>query len=117
MRITHLAARDVFSFAELDLPVAEGLTVVTGPNGAGKSSLGRLLRLSRAALRAVARGDTTDLTREYGRAGRFGAGLFRVAVGLDFDEPGEQEVIEQWTRAAVVSALAGAHQENATTLD
>ena len=46
MRITRLQLRHVRRHADLDLPLAPGLTVVRGPNESGKSTIQRALELA-----------------------------------------------------------------------
>ena len=45
MRITRLQLRDVKRYAELDIDLAPGLTVVRGPNEAGKTTIQRAVEL------------------------------------------------------------------------
>ena len=46
MRITRLQLRNVRRHADLDLPLAPGLTVIRGPNESGKSTIQRALELA-----------------------------------------------------------------------
>ncbi len=46
MRITRLHLRNVRRHADLDLPLAPGLTVIRGPNESGKSTIQRALELA-----------------------------------------------------------------------
>lgn len=39
MRLTHLSLRDFRSYAEVELPLAAGVTALVGPNGQGKTNL------------------------------------------------------------------------------
>lgn len=105
MKMTTLRARDVLSFAALELTLNEGLTVITGPNGSGKTSLGRLISVMREAVRACAHNDWSNLTTEYEQAGRYGASEWEVRVGLLFDRPDEQELLDDWVHSSLVSAL------------
>lgn len=108
VRITRLGAVDFLSYERLDLPLDCGLTVVTGPNGAGKTGLGRLLRLAKAAVAAAATGDWTPVARDYTQAGRYDAQAYTVRVGAALDDPDDTALVEDWARAAIVTALTGA---------
>jgi len=117
VRITRLAAHDFLSYERLDLPLDPGLTVVTGPNGAGKTGLSRLLRLAKSGVAAAATGDWTPIARDYTQAGRYGAQAYTVRVGAALDDPADTALVEDLARAAVVTALTGAHAEQAAGFD
>ena len=83
MRVTKLALEDVRSYADVELPLARGITAFIGPNGAGKTNLLEAIHLA-------ARGDSprahddTELVR-------WGANTGRVRVEIARAE-GERRV-------------------------
>ncbi|MCM1950946.1 hypothetical protein NC315_37135 [Streptomyces sp. G2] len=104
MKISRIAAQGFMSFARIDLELNEGVTVVTGPNAAGKSNLGRIIDVARLAVASHAgsqRGNRLDV---YERAPRHGARRFRLVVGIELDQPWEQELIATFVRAAYASS-------------
>ncbi|MGY3520845.1 TOPRIM nucleotidyl transferase/hydrolase domain-containing protein [Micromonospora sp. PTRAS2] len=113
MRLSHIAAVDLLSFAELSLDVPDGLSVIVGSNGSGKTNLGRLVRLAGAAVRAAASGDFATLEQEWSLAGRYGSPRFEARVEITFDREGELALIEDWARAAFLTAF---QLQNAQTL-
>lgn len=105
MKVTRLFADDFLSYSHLDLKVPDGVVVVTGPNGSGKSNLLRCLDLASAAVSRAANGAEADRLERYAGAGRGGASVFRVGVGVDLDRGWEREVLAAYVRVAIVSAL------------
>jgi energy-coupling factor transporter ATP-binding protein EcfA2 len=117
MRLSSVSAVDLLSFRELELDLPDGLLVVVGPNGSGKTNLGRLIRLATAAVEAAASGDFRALDRAWALAGRYGSSSFEVRVGLVFEEADELSIIEDWARAALLSAFQIQNVEGVATLD
>jgi ABC-type multidrug transport system ATPase subunit len=105
MYVKEITARNIFSFAELDLKLNPCLTVVTGPNGSGKTNLARLFDLVVRAVRNAS-GNQAALSRRYNQAGYFGSQRFTAAIGIVFDQPDELTLIEEWGKAAVLTLLA-----------
>ncbi|MET9615379.1 AAA family ATPase [Kitasatospora indigofera] len=107
MKIHSIAARDFLSFASLDLPLKAGTTIVTGPNGAGKSNLGAAVALPLAVLEYGLRGpaEDPDPMVVYEQAGRDGADAYSVSLGIELDQPWEQELARLFVEA-VVNATA-----------
>ena len=68
MRIRRLRIRDIKRHAELDVQLAEGLTVIRGPNEAGKSTIQRALELA-LFRRATSAGQEMDGVRRWGASG------------------------------------------------
>lgn len=112
MRITALVARDLLSYQAVDLDLEPRLTVVTGPNGSGKSNLGRVMDLVRMGVQACATSSWTKLTSEYTLAGRFGSDAFEARLGIHFDSPNDLDLIEDWARSALLTALAAPSADN-----
>ena len=67
MRITRLQLRNVRRHADLDLPLAPGLTVIRGPNESGKSTIQRALELALTRRVTSGSGDL-DGMRSWGSA-------------------------------------------------
>jgi energy-coupling factor transporter ATP-binding protein EcfA2 len=117
MRVSSVAGTNLLSFAQLNLSLPDGLSVIVGPNGSGKTNLGRLVRLAVAALHAVATNDFDALEREWGLAGRFGSSRFEARVGLVFDSDRELSIIEDWGHAALLAAFQLQDAQNVAWLD
>ena len=98
MRITRVRIRDFRVHRDLDLELAQGLTVVRGPNEAGKSTLQRALEVG-LFRRVTAGGLEIDTLRSWG-AGEDG----RPAVQLDF----VQEDLEGTRVGSVLKDFRGA---------
>jgi hypothetical protein len=92
--------------AELNL--GPGLTVVTGPNAAGKSNIGRCLDVARAVLAAHDDPETERLDL-YQDAGYESATEFTIKLGIDLDQPWEQDLIRTYIRACYV--MSGANND------
>jgi hypothetical protein len=105
MRITSIEAKDILSFAQLELDVPDGLSVIVGPNGSGKTNVGRIVRFAAAAVRAAAVGDFAAVDQEWGLAGRYGSPQFEVKVGLTFCADHELQIIDDWARSALLTAF------------
>ena len=118
MKLTRIAVRNLLSFADEDLVLDRGLTVVVGPNGAGKSNLARLVGLAGMALewledrsggryqpsrQPFAEGALVD----YAAARHRGSApdeLSRLVLGVEF-RSAEMEDLACFVRAAVVSSV------------
>ncbi|WP_433203911.1 TOPRIM nucleotidyl transferase/hydrolase domain-containing protein [Dactylosporangium sp. CS-047395] len=96
---------ELLSFANLDLELREGLSVIVGPNGSGKTNLGRVVRMTVEAVRAAANGDFATFDQDWSLAGRYGSPRFEARLGLVLDHDDEGAVIEDWAHAAVLSAF------------
>src|SRR5687768_14424636 len=83
MRVTQLTLRDFRTYADADVRLAPGLTVVSGRNGAGKTNLLEALYFA-----CTGRSCRTTSERE---CVRFGAELTRLVLRCE-DEDGEHEV-------------------------
>jgi hypothetical protein len=107
--LRRIEAEEFLSFGQrIAFDVDPGLTVVTGPNGAGKSNLGRCLELGRAVIGQAGNDPARDRLELYAAAGYQGASSFTVALGLDLDQPWEQDLV----RAFVCAAFAGGSSPN-----
>ena len=84
--------------AQLDL--GPGLTVVTGPNGAGKSNIGRCLDVARAVLAAHDDPESERLEL-YQDAGYEDDPEFTIKLGIDLDQPWEQDLVRTYVRACL----------------
>lgn len=78
MRPLRIWARNLRTWADLDLEVPKGVVAIVGPNGAGKSSLVNTIDLALFA-------DRGELNRCLTR----GAGEEEVEVGIEFEHRGE----------------------------
>ena len=86
MRITRLQLRNVRRHADLDLPLAPGLTVIRGPNESGKSTIQRALELALTRRVTSGSGDLDGLRS-------WGAGEEdRPWVRLEFEQEDEDGV-------------------------
>ncbi|MCW3064298.1 MAG: replication and repair protein RecF, partial [Solirubrobacterales bacterium] len=83
MRVTRVTLRDFRVYEDADVPLGDGLTVVTGANGAGKTNLLEALYFG-----CTGRSFRTANERE---VVRFGADVARVEV-LGVDETGEHRL-------------------------
>jgi hypothetical protein len=88
------------------LNLGPGLTVVTGPNGAGKSNIGRCLDIARAVLAAHDDPESERLDL-YHDAGYEGASEFTVMLGIDLDQPWEQDLVRTYVRSTYVASKSG----------
>ncbi len=75
MRVSTLALQDFRSYAQVELPLAAGVTAFVGPNGGGKTNLLEAIHL-------VARGDSPR-ARDDTEMVRWGASTARVRTEVD----------------------------------
>ncbi|OPG08330.1 hypothetical protein B1R27_10035 [Streptomyces sp. GKU 895] len=95
------------SFGELDMELSDGSVVITGPNSAGKSNIGRVVDVARSVIAAHSGSATRDRIDLYGRAPRFGARRFVVALELELDQSWEKDLVGTFIRAAYVTTVEG----------
>ncbi|WP_405988395.1 AAA family ATPase [Streptomyces sp. NBC_00986] len=102
MRVNSIAANNFLSFSSLELALGPGVTVLTGPNGAGKSNLGAAVALPALVVEQGLRGPTTtDALKLFEEAGYEGADAFNVSVGIEFDQPDEQDLVRMFIEACI----------------
>jgi hypothetical protein len=106
MRVTHVSAHDFMSFSSIQLALGPGTTVVTGPNAVGKSNLGRIIDVIRLVVSSQAGSDRGNGLDVYARAPRHGVRRFRLTMGIELDQPWEQELVATFVRAAYASSAA-----------
>ncbi|WP_330294145.1 AAA family ATPase [Streptomyces griseorubiginosus] len=103
MRISRITAQGFLSFAEFDLDLDQGLTVVTGPNAAGKSNLCQVLSAVSAVLNRHLEPKQRDLLSLYEQAGHHGAPTFTLTVSFEMDQPWEQKLVTDFVKASYIS--------------
>ncbi len=103
MKISHIEAHDFMSFSRIKLALDAGTTVVTGPNAVGKSNLGRIIDVVRLVVSSHAGSERRNQLDLYARAPRHGARRFRLIIGIEMDQPWEQELVATFVRAAYAS--------------
>ncbi|MFE7012122.1 TOPRIM nucleotidyl transferase/hydrolase domain-containing protein [Streptomyces sp. NPDC057651] len=106
MKISRIVAQGFMSFSRIDLALHAGTTVVTGPNAVGKSNLGRIIDVVRLVVSSHAGSERQYRLDAYARAPRHGARHFRLIMGIEMDQPWEQELIATFVRAAYASSAA-----------
>ncbi|MFF3588361.1 AAA family ATPase [Streptomyces sp. NPDC002387] len=106
MKISRIAAQGFMSFSRIDLTLNADTTVVTGPNAVGKSNLGRIIDVARLAVSSHAGSERQNRLDVYTRAPRHGARRFRLTMGIEMDQPWEQELVALFVRAAYASSAA-----------
>ncbi|MGQ4344010.1 AAA family ATPase [Streptomyces sp. SAS_275] len=104
MRISSIHANRFMSFSRIDLPLEAGTTVVTGPNAVGKSNLGRIIDVVRLVVEAHAGSQRSDRLDAYARAPRRGGRRFRLILGIELDQPWEQDLVATFVRAVYASS-------------
>jgi hypothetical protein len=106
LKISRIVAQGFMSFSRIDLALDAGTTVVTGPNAVGKSNLGRIIDVVRLVVSSHAGSERRNRLDVYARAPRHGARRFRLIMGIEMDQPWEQELIATFVRAAYASSAA-----------
>lgn len=106
MKISRIEAHGFMSFSSIELALDAGTTVVTGPNAVGKSNLGRIIDVARLVVASHAGSERRNRLDAYARAPRHGARHFRLLLGIELDQPWEQELIATFVRAAYSSSAA-----------
>ncbi|MGV9954449.1 hypothetical protein ACWDU0_21505, partial [Streptomyces cellulosae] len=106
MKISRIEAHGFMSFSRIELALDAGTTVVTGPNAVGKSNLGRIIDVVRLVVSSHAGSEHRNRLDLYARAPRHGARRFRLIMGIEMDQPWEQEFIATFVRAAYASSAA-----------
>lgn len=96
MRVTGASLQDFRNYAEAELALGEGLTVIAGPNGAGKTNLLEALYFG-----CTGRSPRTSNDRELVRRGEK---VTRVTVSTA-DEEGAEHLIEVGVEPGVEKAL------------
>ena len=123
MRVTGIEAREMFSFAELELhDLPAGTLVIVGPNGSGKTNVCRLAEVILAALERAATSsmDAHWLLVRFGAARRFdahSANTTSIRLGVTFTEKWELDLLLRFVRAAVMASLLQGAPTNADISD
>ena len=109
MHLTSVVARDLYSFAEIDVRLESNVSVIVGPNGSGKTNFGRLVSLALRALRAAsvrADHEMQALERDWHLFAHSGRTDFELRLGIALDKERETSMIEDWVRSSVVDTFA-----------
>ncbi|WP_333761268.1 AAA family ATPase [Streptomyces sp. IBSBF 2390] len=106
MKISLIAAQEFMSFSRIELELDAGTTVVTGPNAVGKSNLGRIIDVVRLVVSSHAGSERRNRLDVYARAPRHDARCFRLIMGIEMDQPWEQELVATFVRAAYATGAA-----------
>ncbi|MFJ4790694.1 TOPRIM nucleotidyl transferase/hydrolase domain-containing protein [Streptomyces sp. NPDC088794] len=104
MKISRIEAHGFMSFSRIELALNAGTTVVTGPNSAGKSNLGRIIDVVRLVVASHAGSQHGDRLDVYARAPRHGVRRCRLIMGIEMDQPWEQELVATFVRASYASS-------------
>jgi energy-coupling factor transporter ATP-binding protein EcfA2 len=112
VKLIRLTAREFLSFADVEVPFNDTLTVITGPNGAGKTSIARAIDVVTQTMRAYDTNDWADVQVGYEDAGRHAAQQWRVTVDVDFDDD-ELDFIRSWVEGCVLY-LVGENNDRET---
>ena len=111
MRLTGIAAEEMFSFDALRLADLPAHTVVlVGPNGSGKTNLFRLVEVVLAEVERVSSSSqgAHELLVAFAAGRRYEAVASRpssIRIGIELTEPWEQELLRYFVQASVMSSL------------
>src|SRR5579859_7231232 len=101
MRVTRVRAWDCLSFKELLLDLRGSITTITGPNSAGKSNLGQCVAFVRTAVERFGYEVGGEALADLELIGYDGAPAYRVGLDIEFDQPWERELLNDFVRAAL----------------